>query len=59
MTRNHTFKIILVTIFIAIVFHSCEKEFATVTASGIVDTTTVNFQNKYSKYIIRSKNFKT
>ena len=44
--------------FIVVGFYSCEKEFATVTASGIVDTTTVNFKNTYSKFIIRSKTLK-
>lgn len=58
MTRNYTFKIILVTFFIVLGFQSCEKEFATVTASGIVDTTTVNFQNKHKKYIVRTKTHK-
>ena len=58
MTRNYTFKTILVIISVVIGFQSCEKEFATVTASGIVDTTTVNFKNTYSKFIIRTKNQK-
>ena len=54
MTRNYTFKPVIISVVIG--FQSCEKEFATVTASGIVDTTTVNFKNTYSKFIIRTKN---
>lgn len=57
MTKNRTFNIILM-VFIIIGFYGCEKEFATVTASGIVDTTTVNFSNKYSKFIVRATNKK-
>ncbi|MGB2117192.1 MAG: DUF4270 domain-containing protein [Flavobacteriaceae bacterium] len=58
MTVYNAFKTILVTFFIVVGFYSCEKEFATVAASGIVDTTAVNFKSTYSKYIIRSKTLK-
>ena len=58
MTTHNAFKTILVTFFIVFGFYSCEKEFATVAASGIVDTTAVNFKSTYSKYIIRSKTLK-
>lgn len=55
MSQKLIYKVILMAFFIVVGFYSCEKEFATVAASGIVDTTSVNFKSSYSKYIIRSK----